>query len=79
MRFPIEKIINLPGMKVLNCHEIEGIGLIIEIEKMVKFCTCPKCGYKASSIHQNHWRMVQDLPISDQTVQLKINRLYRFF
>ncbi len=74
MRFPIEKIINLPGMKVLNCHEIEGIGLIIEIEKIVKYCTCPKCGYKASSIHQNHWRIVQDLPISDRTVQLKINR-----
>ncbi|MEH2380853.1 MAG: ISL3 family transposase [Nostoc sp.] len=74
MRFSVEQMINLPGMKVLNCHEIEGIGLIIEIEKMAKSCTCRKCGYQTSSIHQNHWRIVQDLPISDRQVQLKINR-----
>ncbi|MEA5504617.1 hypothetical protein VB735_16160 [Halotia wernerae UHCC 0503] len=61
MKFPVEQIINLAGMKVLNCHEIEGMGLIIEIEKNAKSCTCPKCGYQVSSIHQNHWRIVKDL------------------
>lgn len=61
-------------MKVLNCHEIEGIGLIIEIERIAKYCTCPKCGVQVSTIHQNHWRIVRDLPISDRQVQLKINR-----
>ncbi len=74
MKFLVEQIINLAGMKVLNCHEIEGMGLIIEIEKNAKSCTCPKCGYQVSSIHQNHWRIVKDLPISDRQVQLKINR-----
>lgn len=74
MKFPVEKMLNLTAMKVLNCHEIEGMGLIIEIEKIAKYCTCPKCGYQASSIHQNHWRIVQDLPISDRQVQLKVNR-----
>jgi transposase len=71
MKFPVEQMINLPGMKVLNCHEIEGMGLIIEIEKIAKYCTCPKCGYQASSIHQNHWRIVQDLPISDSSGELR--------
>lgn len=73
MRFPIKQILNLPEMKVLSCLEIEGLGLIIEIEAEVKYCTCPSCGL-TNSIHQNHWRMIQDLPWSAKTVLLKINR-----
>jgi transposase len=74
MRFPVEQILNLPGMKVLSCHEIDGLGLIIEIEAEVKYCTCPICGKITHSLHQNHWRMIQDLPWSTKTVLLKINR-----
>lgn len=62
MKFYLEKILNLPGMKVLNCHEIEGLGLILEIEANVKYCTCPSCGQVSRSMHQNHWRIIQDLP-----------------
>lgn len=61
-------------MKVLSCQEIEGLGLIIEVEAEVKYCTCPSCGQITNSIHQNHWRMIQDLPPSTKTVLLKINR-----
>lgn len=51
MRFPIEEILNLPGMKVLSCQEIEGLGLVIEIEAQVKYCTCPSCRQITKSIH----------------------------
>ncbi|BAZ67410.1 transposase [Fischerella sp. NIES-4106] len=27
MKFPVEEILNLPEMKVLDCQEIEGIGI----------------------------------------------------
>lgn len=38
----VETTLNLPGMKVLNCQAIEGMGLIIEIEAEVKYSNCPK-------------------------------------
>ncbi|EFA68381.1 ISL3 family transposase [Cylindrospermopsis raciborskii] len=74
MKFPIEQILNLPEMKVLDCQEIEGAGIIITIEKAVNHCTCPNCGHITHSIHQNHWRMIHDLPWSEKPVFLKINR-----
>ena len=74
MKFPIEQILNLPEMKVLDCQEIEGAGIIITIEKAVNHCTCPNCGHITRSIHQNHWRMIHDLPWSEKPVFLKINR-----
>jgi len=60
-------------MKVLSCQSIDGLGIIIEIEAEVKYCNC-RCGKISHAIHQNHWRMIQDLPPSTKTVLLKINR-----
>ena len=74
MRFPVKQILNLPGMKVLSCQEIDGLGLIIEIEASVNYCTCHKCGRVSRSIHQNHWRTVKDLPWNTKQVLLRINR-----
>jgi transposase len=74
MKFPVEKILNLPDMKVLDFQEIEGEEIIITIEKGVNHSTCPSCGQITHSIHQNHWRMIHDLPWSKKPVLLKINR-----
>lgn len=74
MKFPVEQILNLAEMKVLDCQEVEGAGIIITIEKAVNHCTCPNCGHISQSIHQNHWRMIHDLPWSEKPVLLKINR-----
>ena len=43
MKFPVEEILNLPDMKVLDCQEIEGMGIVITIEKSVNYSTCPSC------------------------------------
>ncbi|MBD2695261.1 ISL3 family transposase [Anabaena catenula] len=74
MKFPVEQILNLPEMKVLDCQEVEGAGIIITIEKAVNHCNCPNCGNITLSIHQDHWRMIHDLPWSEKPVLLKINR-----
>lgn len=74
MKFSIEQILNLPGIKVLNCQEIEGLGLIIEIQADSKSSKCPRCGRASHSIHQHHWRNIKDLPWSNQQVILRINR-----
>ncbi|KYC42798.1 hypothetical protein WA1_11730 [Scytonema hofmannii PCC 7110] len=49
------------------------MGLIIEIEAVVRYSTCPRCGQFSRSIHQNHWRIIQDLPWSTKPVLLRIN------
>ncbi|MHC5932290.1 transposase, partial [Nostoc sp.] len=74
MKFPVDQILNLPEMKVLDCQEIEGMGIVITIEKSVNYSTCPSCEQMTHSIHQNHWRMIHDLSWSERTVLLKINR-----
>ncbi len=74
MKFPVEQILNLPDMKVLDFQEIEGEEIIITIEKGVSYSACPSCGKNTHSIHQNHWRMIHDLPWSKKPVLLKINR-----
>ncbi|MDB9541539.1 ISL3 family transposase [Anabaenopsis arnoldii] len=74
MKFTVEKILNLPDMKVLDFQEIEGGEIIITLEKGVNHSTCPSCGQITHSIHQNHWRMIHDLAWSKKPVLLKINR-----
>ncbi|BAB78389.1 ISL3 family transposase (plasmid) [Anabaena sp. FACHB-709] len=74
MKFPVEQILNLPDMKVLDFQELEGEEIIITIEKSVNYSTCPWCGQMTHSIHQNHWRIIHDLPWNKKPVLLKINR-----
>lgn len=74
MKFTVEQILNLPDMKVLDFQEIEGEEIIITIEKSVNYSICPSCRQITQSIHQNHWRMIHDLPWSKKPVLLKINR-----
>lgn len=74
MKFSVEQILNLPSIKVLGCQEIEGLGLIVQIQGSSKYCTCPRCGKASYSVHQNHWRNIKDLPWSNQPVILRINR-----
>ncbi|MCC5612796.1 ISL3 family transposase [Nostoc sp. CHAB 5834] len=74
MKFPVEQILNLPDMKVLDFQELVGEEIIITIEKGVNYSTCPNCGKLTQSIHQNHWRIIHDLPWNKKPVLLKINR-----
>jgi transposase len=62
MKFPVEQILNLPDMKVLDFQELVGEEIIITIEKSINYSACPNCGQNTYSIHQNHWRMIHDLP-----------------
>lgn len=74
MKFTVEQILNLSEMQVLDFQELEGEEIIITIEKRVNYSTCPSCGKITPSIHQNHWRMIHDLPWNKKPVLLKINR-----
>jgi transposase len=41
MKFPVEQILNLSEMKVLDFQELEGEEIIITIEKRINYSTCP--------------------------------------
>jgi transposase len=68
MKFAVDQILNLPEMKVLDFQEIEGVGIIITIDKTVNYSDCPSCKQISRSIHQNHWRMIHDLSWSEKPV-----------
>ena len=74
MKFAVEEILHLSAMKVLDCQDIEGMGIVITIEKCLHDCNCPNWGKNTHSIHQNHWQIIHDLPWGKQPVLLKINR-----
>jgi len=74
MKLEPEKILNLSGIVVKRFEEIEGYGLFFDIEVSSKQARCPRCNKVSRSLHQNHWRVVRDLPISDWEVFLRINR-----
>ncbi len=74
MKLSVEQILNLQEMKVLNSDEIEGLGLVIEVQRDSECARCPRCEVLSYSKHQNHWRMVKDLPWGKNEVLLRINR-----
>lgn len=55
-------------------RSIEGMEIVITIEKCFHYCNCPNWGKNTHSIHQNHWQIIHDLPWGKQPVLLKINR-----
>jgi hypothetical protein len=63
----------------LNLQELHIGGVdttsnevITRAHSTVLAVSCPDCGVTSSSIHSYYWRKVQDLPISGQLTQLKV-------
>ncbi len=67
-------IIKLPEFKVKDYEFIDGFGLVLVVESIEKKATCPRCGQTSARLHQNHERLVRDLPHAEHDVYLKINR-----
>ena len=70
----IQKILNLPSIKVSNYYFITDNELLIEVDNISNKSVCPHCGNISSNLHQNHWSLVRDIPMSNYDVFLKINR-----
>lgn len=70
----LTEFLNLPGVLVKAYRAYEGIGFILQLEAVQQQATCPSCGLKSEKLHQNHWYLVKDLPISSQAVYLRVNR-----
>ena len=70
----ITKVINLNDIKVINYNFITDSEIVIELENKRKEAECPHCGKTTVAVHQNHWYIVRDIPLSYYQVFLKVNR-----
>jgi transposase len=73
MDFYLDYILDLPGVKIESCTQIEGkifLGLRIVGEGMV----CHHCQNYTEQLHQNRPILVRDLPVFGRPVYLKIPR-----
>ena len=69
----LTRLLNLPGIEVEDYHEL-GDELILEVEAIRDFATCPRCGQESHHLHQNRGHLVRDLNISSFKVLLRVNR-----
>ncbi len=67
-------ILQLEGFTVIDYQLIEGMGIVLSLEKVDKNATCIYCGSVTRKLHQNNELTVRDLPWGEQDVYLKINR-----
>ncbi|MEG3933338.1 MULTISPECIES: ISL3 family transposase [unclassified Microcoleus] len=73
MDFYLDYILDLPGVKVESCTQIDGkilLGLRIVGESMV----CHHCQNYTEQLHQNRPILVRDLPVFGRPVYLKVPR-----
>lgn len=73
MSFDIEYLLDLPGIRVETCTQVEGkvfLGLSIASEGIV----CHNCQTYTDKLHQNRPILVRDLSVFGRTVYLKIPR-----
>ena len=70
----LTEILKIPG-NVVSSYQLQStIGIIVKIEPEQQQATCPRCGHSSQRLHQNHWHLIKDLPLSTQPVYLRVNR-----
>ena len=67
-------ILRLEGFTVIDYQLIEGMGIVLSLEKVHQQATCLYCGSVTRQLHQNNELTVRDLPWGEEDVYLKINR-----
>ncbi|MEM9213313.1 MAG: ISL3 family transposase [Cyanobacteria bacterium P01_F01_bin.150] len=66
-------LLNIKGVEVTGYKNNDDF-ISIEICSLTREATCPRCGKMSRIIHQNHYHLAQDLPISGQDVFIRYNR-----
>jgi transposase len=70
----LTELLGLPGIDVESYKVVEA-GLILEVEAHRTSVECPRCGTLSQHLHQNHWHLVRDLPLSHyRKTWLRVNR-----
>ncbi|NEQ43933.1 MAG: transposase family protein [Leptolyngbya sp. SIOISBB] len=70
----LTELLGLPGVDV-ESYEANENDLILDVEVHSASSTCSRCGTVSHHLHQNHWHLVRDLPISHYgKTWLRVNR-----
>jgi len=73
----LTQILNIPNYKVIGI-ETDDEQITLDIQSTMEGAKCPRCGTYSSELHENHPRIVRDLPISAKACYLRFTRR-RFF
>jgi transposase len=69
----ISQLLNLPGVTVQGCSEVEGF-ICIHLEMTSSGACCPHCGKYSEERHRERRILIRDLPTFGQKVLLKVPR-----
>jgi transposase len=73
MSFNLNYLLNLPGVRVETCGEIEGM-ISLKLEILTEGMNCPHCQKYTEELHQNRPVLVRDLPTFGRKVYLQVPR-----
>ena len=59
------------NLKYLN-HIENDKEIIINVESKIKKLSCPMCGYESDSVNTKYLKKIEDLPINNKIVNIKI-------
>ena len=59
------------NLKYLN-HVENDKEIIINVESKIKKLSCPMCGYESDSVNTKYLKKIEDLPINNKIVNIKI-------
>lgn len=69
----LTQILNIPNYEVVGV-ETNDEQITLDIQSTMKDAKCPRCGKYSSELHENHPRIVRDLPISGKACYLRFTR-----
>lgn len=73
MSFHLDYLLDLPGVKVENCTQIEG-QIYFQLGAVASEIVCPHCNNYTEELHQNRPTLVRDLSVFGRSVYLKVPR-----
>jgi transposase len=73
MSFHLDYLLNLPGVRVEACKEVEGM-MSLQLEMVDDGMSCPHCEKYTEEVHQNRPVLIRDLPTFGRKVYLQVPR-----
>jgi transposase len=73
MSFHLDYLLDLPGVKVETCTQIEG-KIYFRLSVIASGIVCPHCKNYTEELHQNRPILTRDLPVFGRFVYLKVPR-----
>jgi len=69
----LTKILNIPNYEVVGVENSDE-QITLDIQSTMKGAKCPRCKTYSSDLHENHPRIVRDLPVSGKACYLRFSR-----